>query len=250
MNERETAEELIASGGVLNDAKHTIGLLLRYAIQELGMSVEDAKQFAKSHVLKANKDINYGYVDKYLEYYSEKAAEIPLIEMPPVKISKKELAVLAHVESIRGQCLLFAMLAIAKHDTILNREVNYWIRGDRIQEVSRRANLALSIKDLATLLHKMYKLGLIEMSSRFDTYSVRLCFAEADTADTALILTDNDFRDLGFCYRAYIGDSYLRCEECGRWIKQARNGRRRFCDDCAADNHRALNSANMRRKRT
>ena len=42
----------------------------------------------------------------------------------------------------------------------------------------------------------------------------------------------SDFRKLGYEWRLYNGEKYIRCADCGILVKNT-NGKRRYCKDCA-----------------
>lgn len=251
MNEKTRAEDLISSGEILNDARATITLLARYAAQVLQMSAEDVVSYVSDYFKRNAPSINGWYVEKHLKYAAEHANDFPLKTLQPVRITAAELFAISKLSSIRDKSFVFAALAIAKFDVMVWPETDYWISGDRIGEIRRRANLSISYEDAAGILHRLYASGLINLSKKVNSCSFQISFAEAPgCGDEILLLTDSDYWDLGYCLRACYGQKYRRCEECGRWIKQAKNGRRRFCTNCAADNHRSIDATRKRRIRS
>jgi len=247
LNEVGRAAELVDGRRKLNDIRSAISLVARYDIQAAMMSKEEATEHLRKFVRKTYPSSTPGFYEKHIAYYIDHATEYPLLKMDHVPITDAELDVVKAQNGIRAQCFAFALLAVAKFDTMRFPDVNYWVNGDRWSEVIHRANLTLSEDDVCHILHVMYIDGLVDCSPRVDNCSIHVLYPREGS--TILELRDQDFCDLGYTYRAYIGEPYTRCEECGKWIKQARNGRTRFCKDCSASNHRAQNSARMRRIR-
>lgn len=248
LNERAKASGLIDGTSHVDDVRTAISLVMRYDVQAAGVAPDEAADHTRQ-VMKARfPKIRPKQYEKSITYWEAHVGERPLVCIPGIPITKSELDVVAGRNGIRAQCIAFTLLAMAKYDTIRNPKVKYWVSGDRWNEIQERADLILSEDDMCEILRLMHNADLLGYAARVDNCSVQVLYHD-DSGDAVMMLNDEDMRDLGYCYRAYIGEKYARCEECGRWIKQTKNGRRRFCKDCAADNQRSLNSAYMRRKR-
>lgn len=248
LNEVSKASALLAGETKVEDVKTAISLIARYDVQAAGIDKDTAAGHVRQVAKKLFPDVPMARIDRLVDYHVSHADERPFTIMEGVPITQKELDVVLERDGIRAQCLTFALLALAKFDTMRFPSVDYWYSGERWNEMMKRANLTLSEDDMCHILHLLYKDELIGLAERIDNLSLHVLFADPD-GEPVMMLNDQDFRDLGYCLRAHLGEKYTRCEECGRWIKQAKNGRRRFCDDCAADNHRAVNRTNMRRSR-
>lgn len=250
LNEKKTAAALLAMEAKVEDVRTAISLVARYDIQAANIDPETtAAHVAKTMKLLYSKHNLHRY-ERQIAYYVEHAADWPLSCIDGVPITQAELDAVATRSGIRAQCLAFAMLAIAKLDTMRHPAVDYWLNGDRWGEIVERANLTLTEDDLCHMIFLMYQDDMVHCGKRVGGRSRRVAYA--DTAgEPVMMLNDMDFRDLGYCYRAHIGEKYSRCEECGRWVRQkARGVAKRFCADCAADNQRALDAAYRRRKRS
>lgn len=92
---------------------------------------------------------------------------------------------------------------------------------------------------------------MIATQNRINGSSIQVLFADRDGVGEEVIrLVDADFYDLGYRLKAYYGERFLRCAECGRWVKQAKNGRRRFCNGCATGNHAKTALKSYHRKKS
>lgn len=248
LNEPRTAAALLAGEANIEDIRTAISLVARYDIQAAKIDPETAA----AHVTKTMKLLypkqNLHQYERHIAYYVEHAEERPLHCLDGVPITQAELDAVATRDGIRAQCLAFALLAITKLDTMRYADVDFWLNGDRWGEVVERADLALTEDDLCHMIYLMSLDGMVQRGNRVGSRSRRITYGDM-TGEPVMMLNDMDFRNLGYCYRAHIGEKYSRCEECGRWVKQAKNGRRRFCKDCAADNQRSLDAAYRKRKR-
>lgn len=250
LDEVEKAKYLIDHGETLDDTRYTLSLIARYDTQIAGMDMEATSAHLWDYTDRAYKNLSLNYLEHYITYYSEHAADCPLTSIESVPITQTELETVGSLETTKLQCIAFAALAMVKYDTLRYPAVDYWLNGDRRGELVKRANVSISDKDLAYEMHKLYQDGLIGLSKKIDNCSLHILYASPlDAEDVALQLGDQDFKDLGYTLRSYWGEPFIRCQECGRWIRKSKNGRRKFCEDCAADNHRAIDAARKRRMR-
>lgn len=249
LNETAKAASLLAGETTVEDVKVAISLIARYDIQAAGIDAETTKQHLKQTIKRLYPDIPTTRTDRLIEHHVEHAAERPLSVIAGVPITQAELDIVLARDGIRAKCLTFALLALAKFDTMRYPGVDYWYNGERWNELMKRANLTLNEDDMCHILHLLYKDNLIGLAERIDNCSMHVLFADPD-GESVMMLNDQDFRDLGYCLRAHLGEKYTRCEECGRWVKQKTRGQpRRFCEDCAADNQRARDADYRRRRR-
>lgn len=248
LNEVARGAELLSGCGRLEDLRASISLVARYDVQAAGVGVTEAIRHVSDYAKRAFPEIHPNYIDDIVPHYVRNAHTVPLSKIESVSITQKELDAVCALSNPQSQRLAFSALAIAKYDTIRFPDVNFWIRGDRWGEIMKRANIAESRPALRLLFHDLYKAGLIGTSTRVGNNSIRVLFAD-QTNEAALNLTDPDFKDLGYALRAAQGEPYRRCAECGRWIKQAKNGRKKYCDSCASDNQKRFVRESLRRSR-
>lgn len=247
LNEVARGAELLSSCGRLDDLRASISLVARYDVQAAGVDTAEAVHHVAEYAKRAFPEVHPEHIDSIVPHYVANAHTFPLSRIDCVPITRAEMDTIQTLESKRLQRLAFSALAIAKYDTMRFPDVDYWIRGDRWNEVMRRANLMLSGDELSLLFHELYVSKLIGASPSFSD-SIRVLFAAPDD-EVVLSLADPDYKDLGYALRAAQGEPYRRCAECGRWIKQAKNGRKKYCDTCAADNQKRFVRESLWRSR-
>lgn len=248
LNEVSKASALLSGDTKVDDVKVAISLIARYDVQAAGIDKVDAGAHVRQVARKLFPDVPAARIDRLVEYHVAHAEEFPLCTMSGVPITQWELDVVLGREGIRAKCLTFALLALAKYDTMRYPGVNYWYSGERWNELAMRANLTLNEDDMCRIINRLWRDKFVGYAERVDNCSMHVLFADTD-GEPVMMLNDQDFKDLGHCLRAYLGEKYSRCEDCGRWIKQSKNGRRRFCNDCAGDNHKKASLANYYRKK-
>lgn len=247
LNEAAKASALISGTTKVEDLRTAVSLIARYDILAAQIPAVEATAHVRQVVKGLFPARRVAEYENYVTYCVENAVARPLIRLDHVPITKKELDAVCSCDGVRAKCLAFAMLAIAKFETMRYEPMNYWIAHDGFYETIRRANLTLNASDVAAICRQLKLGGKIAFPYRRDSLSVHVLFADPD-GELVMQLNEQDYHDLGYCLRAYLGEPYTRCEECGRWVKQAKNGRRRFCGDCAAGNHNRSSLAHYHRK--
>lgn len=238
LNETTKAAALLMGSTTMEDVRAATSLLARYDVQAAGIDKASARAHLRKTIRQLYPAVPTTRIDGLVDHCVEHSEEYPLLDLGAVPITQKEMDVVLAQEGIRAKCLTFALLALAKFDTMRFPGVDYWYNGERWNELSRRANLVLSEDDMCHILHLLYKAGHIGLATRIDNCSLHVLFADTD-GEPIMLLNEQDYQDLGYCLRAYLGEKYTRCEECRRWIKQNKRGQpRRFCEDCAAVNQR------------
>ena len=249
LNEAAKAADILSGKAKLDDVKAAISLLARYDVQAAKIDANTTKKHLKQVVKSLYPNVANARADRLIEHYVNHAHEYPLHTLNGVPITQAELDIVVEQNGVRAKCLTFALLALAKLDTIKYPAVDYWYSDKRWNELMKRANLTLCEDDMCHIIHLLYKNGHIGLAKRVDNCSMHVLFA--DTAgEPVMILNEQDFMDLGYCLRAYLGEKYTRCEECGRWVKQRQRGKpRRFCDDCSSENHKRSALASYHRRK-
>lgn len=248
LNEAAKASELLANCVGLEDLKASISLMARYDVQAVGLGEDETVAHVADYAKRAFPDVRPDYIDSVVPKYVKHATDYPLSKIDHIPITQRELDEVCALKERRLKCLAFSLLAVAKLDAARHDHADYWVHGERWTEVMRRANLSMSKMELGKLFHRLYVAGLIKSSCRIDNCSVQVAFVDP-VGEPVLRLTDPDFRDLGYTLRKTMGEPYVQCAECGRWVRQAKNGRRKYCDVCAADNQKRFARESAWRRR-
>lgn len=250
LNEAAKASALISGTSKVDDLRTAVSLVSRYDVLAAQIPPAEAAAHTKKVVKRLFPARQVTEYENYVSYCVENAAARPLISIGEVPITQKELDTVCSCDGIRAKCLAFSLLAIAKYETMRYEPMSYWISNERFFETIARANLTLSGTDTAMICRQLKLSNKIAFPYRRDSLSVHVLFADQD-GEPVMRLNEQDYRDLGYCLRAYLGEPYARCEECGRWVKQKKRGvSKRFCEDCAADNHRLVMKEYQRKKRS
>lgn len=248
LNEVSLADALLMGDRVLNDYRRAFSLIARYDVQVDGLPKEEVVQHLKDYGASVYPKLSPDRVGQLARYYAENGSMYKLSNLSGVPIFQEELDVILLLPTKKAICVSFALLALAKLDTMREPEVNYWVSGDRWTEIAKRANVSATEYEVGLLLHPLQQAGHLELAKRVDNCSVRPTFVADAESEPTLFLNDADYQDLGYALRAHLGEPFSRCEECGHWIRQSKQRNRRFCDGCAAESKlRAQKKYNSKR---
>lgn len=231
VNENEYAQIRIKNKDVGENVYTTLSILAKYYYSQ-GMKRKavciELQNFLE--VAYPKYSINKSYWTEVIEKTANKNAKEKLFESDGVWITESEWEkIQALGNKILGK-LAFTLLCIAKINNQRRSSNNNWVNTD-IKEIYKLANISCSVdlraKRIGTLIHS----GLAEFAKRVDNLNLKVLFVDDGSKKKFIV---NDFRDLGNEYLYRIGENYIRCAECGKLIKNNKNGTKKYCNTCAA----------------
>lgn len=172
---------------------------------------------------------NYNSVDWFssLEKYATKAAKYPLCECNGVWITENELKTINEIHDKVLERLAFTLLCLAKFRNFRNPNNNNWVNYSNGEIYSIACiNTTAFEKDIK--LNTLKELGLIEYAKKVDNLNIQVLYIDDDSENKLFI---SDFRKLGYEWRLYKGEKYIRCADCGILVKKSSN-RKKYCKDC------------------
>ena len=231
LNENEYAQFRIKNKDIGDNVYTTLFILAKYyysqGVKRKGVCVE-LQNFLE--VAYPRYSINKSYWIEVIERTVNKAAKEKLFESYGVWVTENEWEKIQALNNkILGK-LAFTLLCIAKSRNQRNQSNNDWVNTD-IKEIFKLANVSCSIDLRAKRIGNLIQSGLIEFAKRVDNLNIKVLFIDEDSENKFFI---NDFRDLGNEYLYRIGENYIRCAECGKLIKNNKNGTKKYCNSCAS----------------
>lgn len=229
LNEREYVDNVLKNKNVNTSKTYTfLSMYARYLYHEKGLR--------KARIIKELNnfmDENYPHYNPMdwsdsLEKYADKAKKYPLCECKGVWITENELKTINEIHDKVLERLAFTLLCLAKFRNFRNSKNNNWINYSNGEVYSLACiNTPAFEKDIK--LNKLKELGLIEYAKKIDNLNIQVLYIDDDSKK---ILFVYDFRKLGYEWRLYKGEKYIRCADCGILVKNT-NGKRKYCKDCA-----------------
>ena len=185
---------------------------------------------------------HYNSVDwfVYFEKYANKAGKFPLCKCDGIWVTENELKTINEINSKVLERLAFTILCLAKFKNFRNASNNNWINYSNGEIYSMACiNTTSFEKDIK--YNKLKELGLIDYAKKVDNLNIQVLYIDEESENRLFV---SDFRKLGYEWRLYKGEKYIRCADCGVLTKNT-NGKRRYCKDCADTNKKSLDRNRM-----
>ena len=232
---------------ILNEEKYARDLLTGQndSVKSIRQKIDLIARY-NYHVLHKNGDESYTSIVKWLgrhhEIFSEqaysniiseyikKAAKRPFYHVETIKITKKEIEIIAAQDNLRHEKILFVLLCMAKQQNVAygfdNGLVSY-----TITDLFKAARVSVPVDERENILHELLKAGLIGLPIKNDTRCLFVKFMDED-GDVALELNEQDCGELAYAYLYHTGKAKVfRCAKCGKLIKQSKKYGD-FCKGC------------------
>ena len=233
-NEKKDIEDMINANFVdENNPTNTIKMIARY----------------NHYVCQLDKDQSYNVINDYMRkncssysevgYYAaiqgcvKDATKRVWRDISQVIVTKKELDVIKSLNDDRQEKLAFVLLADAKYENACkDRNVNY--SNISIPELYRQARVTMPVKDRNMFLSFLYDNQLVQRNLNPDSSGFKLLYVYDDN-ETALLLSENNYKELAFTYMNWKYGGYKECRGCGRLFKP--KGNAQYCKSCIKENN-------------
>lgn len=231
LDEKNFAEECLKHGLPEQNPIRALSIIARYYYHCKGLRgkkiIEALDEYLGKNVF------DYLRVrDRWIETIEDlarSAGKYPLHETDGIWITTSELSTIETLHDKVLERLAFTVLCIAKLNNRRNPNNDNWVRiSDK--EVFKTARISDSEKNRRCRIGMLCDKGLLRLPNVLSS-AYRVEFVD-NKSDNSLFVSD--FRELGYEYRKYKGERYVRCAECGVLIKGNKNGTRKYCIDCVA----------------
>lgn len=230
LNEHEWAENMISSKSLGNKPSETLSRVARYYIDK-GYSKKETRKLLDTFLIQCEPTSSLPKWSDALDNALNRALKYEAVDIESINITKPEMDKIDALEGKQIKRLAFTLLCLAKYWMFLLPSNDNWVN-NKDNEIMAMANINTSIKRQAAMYWSLRECGMIRFSKRVDNTNIRVCFVE----DGEVVMRITDFRNLGYQYLKYHGDSYFECVNCGLTtkIKEPNKGRKqKYCRDCA-----------------
>lgn len=205
-----------------------LGMYARYLYHEEGQKKSGIIQ--ELHSFMESNYPNYNPVDwsVSLEKYAAGAGKYPLCKCKGVWITKNELHTIEEIHDKVLERLAFTLLCLAKFRNFKNPENKNWINYSN-GEIYSMACISTTAFEKDRKLGRLKELGLIEYARKVNNLSIQVRYVD-DGSENKLFVSD--FRRLGYEWRLFNGENYIRCAACGI-LTLKKSNRAKYCKDCA-----------------
>ena len=228
LNEKEYVLNMLAQENIEPSKIHSfLYLYARYLYQVKNLRkagiIRELDEFMRE------REPNYNPVDwaARLEKYAEVSGKYPLCQCHGIWVTAGELHRIKEIGDKVLERLAFTLLCLARFGNFRNPDNHNWVSYSNGEIYSMACiNTTALEKDLK--LTRLRELGLIEYAKKINNLGVQVLFME-ESGEKELFLSD--FRTLGYEWRVYQGENYIRCDGCGI-LTRKRKGTSKYCSAC------------------
>lgn len=234
LNEKNYVEHILSKKTMEPSKTNSfLNLYARYLYHEKNLGKQSITQ--KLHTFMKEEYPRYHPADwtTKIETYTNRAQKYPLCQCSGVWITERELQTIEHIQNKVLERLAFTLLCLSKFRNFQNPENQNWIHYSNHQ-IYTMACINTTAFEKDSNFNKLKELGLIKYAKKINNLGIQILFADENSERTLLI---KDFRKLGYEWRLYKGEKFVRCTICGLLVKDT-NGRRKHCKDCAEQQNR------------
>lgn len=212
-----------------------IRYVTRYLLHTAKKSDEENYQLTVEWLKKYHDNFDESYYSNLISDAITKAYKCPFYSLDGIKITKTELEIIASLDNLRAEKVLFVLLCMAKHQSISNGFTNGLVKYS-MTELCKTARISVPAEDREYILYDIIQHGYLGYPKKNNTQCLIVNFI--DTADdVALILDEEDCKELAYVYLRWKnnGKGYTKCQKCNKLIKQSKTKPKKYCEDCAKE---------------
>ena len=211
--------------------EETIRELARYNHHVLGMKKEDSYDAIVTYMSQNCPDFYEEMYFKTIYRNIASAKKYKFRDVSPVIITKMEVDKIYSLNDIRKEKIAFVLLAIAKYYNNVSSDNNNRLYIS-ISELFKLARVAIPCKERAGYLHFAYDEGILTEHTFVGTNLKIVSFVSND--EPAMVLGENDYKELAYVYLNYKNGGYKACRSCCRlFIMHKYEPGRLYCKDCS-----------------
>ena len=179
----------------------------------------------------------------------KKAHKYPFYNIETIKITQSELDIIASLDNLRAEKVLFVLLCMAKQQSIASGFTNGLVKYS-ITDLCKMARISVPADDREYILYNIVQHGFIGYPKKNNTQCLIVNFIN-ETEEAVLSLDETDCQELAYIYLNWKnnGKGYTRCQRCNRLIKQSKTKPKKYCEECAKEVKRDNTRERVRRYR-
>lgn len=244
LNEKEIAEKLLNGEKVEKIKTYNKILILEKALYiqgitdrlELNEKILTLLNKVENNFKRVNwEETSLKAIDKMLKDITRFKKEIKLTDINKISITKKEMEAINSGKTKNIRKLLFVLLVYAKITNIILDRTDGWINQD-IKNIFKEAKItkAINSRKKLDIFHMLYEKEYIAKKISTGSKSLKVNYIDNDI-DSEIAFEVTDLADCHaiYSYLIYIGEKWKKCEVCGKYIKEGKTKKIKYCSDCA-----------------
>ena len=223
LNEKNYAEELyLGKNNEVKSVTAKVGYVTRYQLHVLGYSDDDNYSYTVKWMCKHHDNFDESCYSKLISDAVKKAHKRPFFDVGDIIITKSELAIIASLDSLRAEKILFVLLCMAKQQRVV-----YGFTGGLVKyslpDLCKTARVSVPTDEREYILYELVKNGYLDYPKKNDTCCLMVNFID-DSCAAELVVDETDCKELAYTYLNWKNNGgYDRCEDCGRLFRKNRN---------------------------
>jgi hypothetical protein len=196
-------------------------------------------------------DENYKYSVEWLKKYHDnfdescysnlisdaikKSHKYPFYNIESIQITQSELDIIASLNNLRAEKVLFVLLCMAKQQSVSNGFANGLVKYS-VTELCKMARVSVPADDREYILYDIVQKGFLGYPKKNNTQCLIVNFIN-DKDEAVLTLDETDCQELAYVYLNWKNDGkgYTRCQKCSKLIKQSKTKPRKYCEECGKE---------------
>ena len=162
----------------------------------------------------------------------KKAHKYPFYNIENIKITQSELNIIASLNDLRAEKVLFVLLCMAKQQSASNGFTNGLVKYS-LSELCKMARISVPSDEREYILYNIIQNKLLDYPKKNNTQCLIVNFIDNDSK-MVLELNEARCKELAYEYLKWKNNDqgYDHCQFCGKAIKQYKSHPRRFCREC------------------
>lgn len=174
-------------------------------------------------------------VKRLLRKKNGKAGLLELTNINKIPITQKEIDTILAVKNKVDKKVLFIMLLYAKISNVIFHSTEGWFNQER-KNIFKEAKVSgcRTDKEKSEVIYRLVKEGYITKNKRTGNLGLKVNFIDNEE-NPKIVFEVTDLADCHaiYSYLIYIGEKWKRCEVCGKYIKEGKTKKIKYCSDCA-----------------
>jgi hypothetical protein len=234
LNEEKYAQDLYC--GKHPDVKSTIvkvGYITRYLLHSLKYDDKDNYMHTVEWMQTNHNNFDESTYSNLISDAIKRAHKMPFYKIDNIKITQYELDIIATLEDLRAEKVLFVLLCLAKQQAVSYGFEDGLVKYS-LSDVCKMARISIPTEDREYILYNIIQTGLLGYPKKNNTKCLFVKFIDHE-GESVLHLSEDHCTELAYEYLNWKNNSvgYDRCELCGKVIKQSKRNPKRFCKECA-----------------
>lgn len=235
LNERKYAEDLYCGKNqTVKNIIKKIGYVTRYQLYVLNYNDKENYDYTVKWLNRHHNNFDESSYSNCIADAIKFAHKTPFYHIDSIKITQEELDIISSLDNLRAEKVLFVLLCMAKHQSIIYGLTNGLVKYS-LSELCKTARISVPASEREYILYSIIQHGFLGYPKKNNSQCLMVDFIDND-GDAILNIDEVDSQELAYVYLNWKNNGgYSRCANCGKLFKKSKN--RKYCSQCAGYQH-------------